>query len=120
VRAAPELPRRIWRVASGAAAAIEGAAIASNLIVRWLQPIAAHHDGSPTPSSATLRPGQRQAEMTDEERLELVREIEACDVRLRLLPLAGTSALDASFRQELQQRRDNATARLERPDTLMR
>jgi hypothetical protein len=116
VRSAPELPRRIWRVASGAAAAIEGAAIASNLMVRWLQPIAAHHDGRPE-LPAAAPPTQPQAERTDDERLELVREIEACDVRLRLLPPADGTALDASFRRELQQRRDVAAARLESPDT---
>jgi len=88
------LPRRIWRVATGAAAAVEGAAVASGFMVRWLQPIAAQH-------------------RSDEVRLELVREIEACDVRLRLLPPADGSALDESFRRELQQRRDSAAARLE-------
>jgi hypothetical protein len=94
------LPRRIWRVASAAAAAIEGAAIASNLMVRWLQPMAAQHT-------------------TDKNHLELVREIEACDVRLRLLPPADGSALDESFRRELEQRRDEAAARLGQTRTLV-
>jgi hypothetical protein len=116
VRSAPELPRRIWRVASGAAAAVEGAAIASNLMVRWLQPIAAHQDARPD-LRATARPTRWHAERTGDARLELVREIEACDVRLRLLPPADGTALDASFRRELQQRRDDAAARLESPST---
>jgi len=98
VRVAPSIPLRLWRIAAGAGAALQTAAIASDLVARRLPPT----HGSNRQTSA------------DEERLTLAREIEACDVRLRLLPPFESNDRDESFRRELQQRRDDAAARLMR------
>lgn len=100
MRPSPSLARHIWRAAVGAGAAIETAAIATNSMARWLQP------GAAGTSAAS--------QVTDDEQMALVREIEACDVRLSLLPAFDGTELDASFRRELQARRDDAAARLMR------
>jgi len=102
MRPSPSVARRVWRVAAGAGAALETATIASNVMARWLQPPAAD------------RGSRRESQAPEDEQLELVREIEACDVRLRLLPAFDGTELDASFRRELQERRDAAAARLVR------
>ena len=46
-----------------------------------------------------------------EELMALAREVQACDVRLGLLPVASDDRNDA-FRRELQDRRRDAAARL--------
>jgi hypothetical protein len=71
-------------------------------MARWLRPIAA------------------QQGSVDEEEARLVREIEACEVRLRLLPPFDGRDLDESFRRELEQRRDDAAAKLMRTRTTRR
>jgi hypothetical protein len=95
MRATPPLPLRLWRIAAGSGAAIHAAAMAADLVVRRLEPT---HGGTDR----------------DEEQLMLVREIEACDVRLRLLPPFDSNERDQSFRRDLQRRRDDAAARLMR------
>jgi hypothetical protein len=49
----------------------------------------------------------------DQEQLALAREIQACDVRLDLLPPSfGQESRSDWFRDELRQRRDDASRRL--------
>jgi hypothetical protein len=48
----------------------------------------------------------------DMERFALAREIQACQVRLELLPPYGQEPRNEAFRDELRQRRDDATRRL--------
>ena len=100
MRRPPSLTRRVWRVAAGAGAAIETAAVASNVVVRMLQPVGGERGGQRRPP--------------DGEEVELLREIEACEVRLRLLPPTDVTDRDESFRRELVERRDAAAARLAR------
>ncbi len=56
----------------------------------------------------------------DEEQLALAREIQACDVRLDLLPPVGQEPRNEAFRGELQQRRDEAANRLAQLDATQR
>ena len=48
----------------------------------------------------------------DAERAVLVREIQACDVRLGLLPPEGQESRHETFREELLHRREAAAQRL--------
>jgi hypothetical protein len=48
----------------------------------------------------------------DEQRHALAREVQACDVRLSLLPPFGQEPRNETFREELLQRRHDAASEL--------
>jgi hypothetical protein len=56
----------------------------------------------------------------DQEQLALAREIQACDVRLDLLPPFGQEPRNEAFRDELRKRRDDAARRLAELDAIQR
>jgi hypothetical protein len=107
MRASPPLPFRLWRIAAGTSAAIQTAAVASDFVLRRLQP---SHLVVPEYRRNRAQPTEGEQIRSDKERLELVREIQACDVRLDLLPPGDNRSLE--LRSELEERRARAAERL--------